>query len=195
MAYAAIDPARYPNRVNVANPGQSLLLTKPLYEPNGFQDHAIYAFPSTTDPNYQTVYAWIREGGLRVNDQPPPPVSFYNQIRPMLYRDIAQGGIGCYPCHVSGVNANNAPGGAYYGGNGNELYAVLTAQRPTDDGATGELYRINKTPTETARSLLLTNPLTGSPEPHPVKIFYGVDDPRYLLIYQWIQQGFQNDTP
>jgi hypothetical protein len=122
-------------------------------------------------------------------------VSFYNQIRPMLYQPIENGGIGCYACHVNGVDALTAPAGFYMGGNGNDLYAELTQETPADESGTGEQYRINKQTGYAGRSLLLINPLTGSPEAHPVKIFYGVEDPRYLLIYQWIEQGYINDTP
>ena len=35
--------------------------------------------------------------------------------------------------------------------------------------------------------------LLGSPEPHPVKLFSGTSDPRYVTIYRWIQKGALND--
>ena len=95
---------------------------------------------------------------------------------------------------MDGVNANNAPGGAYFGGNAAELYYVLTGQTPTDNYGTGEPYRINKQGYP-AQSLLLTNPLVGAPEPHPAKLFNGTQDPRYLLIYRWISEGYVNDAP
>ncbi len=193
VAYGALDPARYPQRVNVQAPAQSYLLTKPLYEANGAQNHPIYAFANELDPNYQRVYAWISQGALR-NGLNPPVVSFYNDVRPLLYQPYAQGGIGCYDCHVNGVNANTAPGGAYFGGTGNDLYQVLTQQVPVDNGNTGEPYRINKQG-NVGNSLLLTNPLLGSPEPHPAKLLQGTQDPRYLTIYTWIQNGYLNDSP
>jgi hypothetical protein len=195
-ACSALNPQQYPLRVNLQSPRDSYLLKKPLYEADGNQDHPIFAFVSDADPAYQTLYAWIREGaqclGGGVVD---PPVSFYNEVRPLLYQPEGQGGIGCYNCHVSGVNANNAPGGAYFGGNGNDLYQVLTQQTPTDNGQTGEPYRINKTAGQAALSLLLLNPLVGSPEPHPAKLLNGTADPRYQTIYRWINQGYVNDTP
>lgn len=194
IAYASLNPANYPARVNVANPAASYLLKRPLYETNGLQDHPIYAFTDEQDPNYRTVYAWIQEGGQRLVNT-PPPVSFYTQIRPMLYKPPAEGGIGCYACHVNGVDALTAPGGFYMGGNGNDLYAELTQEAPTDPGQYAEQYRINKNAQYVGRSLILTKPLVGSAEVHDVKIFYGADDPRYQLIYTWIQQGYQNDTP
>jgi hypothetical protein len=194
QAYMALDPARYPNRVNVQNPGQSLLLTKPLYEPDGNQNHPIFAFVSVNEPAYKTIYDWISAGGLYEGVVPVQPVSFYNQIRPLLYRPVAEGGIGCYQCHVSGVDANTAPGGAYFGGDGNALHAELTAEAPTDNGVTGEPYRVNKLGNVGA-SLLLTNPLIGSPEPHDGKIIQNANDPNYQLIYRWIQEGYVNDTP
>jgi len=67
------------------------------------------------------------------------------------------------------------------------LYAELTTEVPTDDGATGELLRINKL--DPTKSLLLTNALLGSAEPHPVKIFSSNADSRYQIIYRWIAEG------
>lgn len=194
-AYQGLNPNQYEARVNVQNPGESLLLTKPLYEADGVQNHPIFAFLSELDPAYRTVYGWIAEGGIYEGNIPPPvPVSFYNEVRPILYQNNANGGAGCDGCHVNGVNAGNAPGGAYFGGDGNALWQVLTQQPPTDNGQTGEAYRINRNG-ETARSLLLLNPLVGSPEPHPAKLFNGANDPRYLTIYRWIEEGYINDTP
>jgi hypothetical protein len=194
MAYAALNPAQYPQRVNVQNPGASLLLTKPLYEADGNQNHPIFAFVSANEPAYKTIYDWIAAGGLYEGQIEVQPVSFYNDIRPLLYRPVAEGGIGCYNCHVSGVDANTAPGGAYFGGDGAALYAELTQEPPTDNGGTGEPYRINKQGNIGA-SLLLTNPLIGSPEPHEGKIIPNANDPNYQKIYRWIQEGYVNDTP
>ena len=195
-AYGALDPARYPTRVNLATPRASYLLTRPLYEANGTQDHPIFAFFSDQDPAYRLIYTWISEGARRDGDNPmpPPAVSFYNDLRPLLYRPVNEGGAGCYNCHVLGVGPNNAPGGLYFGGDGNALWRALTQDTAQDNGQSGERYRINRQG-EIGRSLLLTNPLIGSPEPHPAKIFTGTDDPRYQLIYRWIADGYTNDTP
>ena len=195
QAYAALNPNQYPQRVNIQNPGASRLLTKPLFEPDGNQDHPIFAFLSDQDPAYRILYGWISEGAQYDGNAPPlDPVSFYNDVRPILYNDAANGGAGCYSCHVDGVNENNAPGGAYFGGDGQALWQVLTQQPPADNGFTGEPYRINRAG-QPARSLVLTNPLVGSPEPHPAKLFNGADDPRYQTIYRWIQEGYANDSP
>lgn len=195
-AYAALNPQTYPQRVNVQNPGQSYLLRRPLYEADGNQDHPIYAFNSEQDPGYRIIYGWIQGGAIYEggNNPPPPEVSFYNDVRPLLYRPVAEGGAGCYNCHVNGVNAQNAPGGAYFGGNGNDLFQVLTAQAPVSPGLYNEAYRINKQG-QVGRSLILTKPLIGGAEPHPAKIFNGADDPRYQTIYRWISEGYTNDTP
>jgi hypothetical protein len=193
-AFASLDPIAYPARVNLANPTASYLLTKPLYEPQGNQDHPIIAFLSDADPGYRLILSWIAEGALR-NNVELTPVSFYRDIRPMLYQPYDQGGIGCFACHVDGANnANNAPGKLYMGGDGVELFYALTEEAPEDNGATGEQYRVNRFGYP-ARSLLLINPLAGNPEPHPVKLFYGVDDPRYQLIYRWISEGYLDDSP
>ncbi len=193
QAYQALNPNQYPQRVNVQNPGASYLLVRPLFEPVGPQDHPILAFYSDQDPGYRAIYSWIAEGAEYDGIIPPPPVSFYNDVRPILYEPIGNGGAGCYNCHVDGEDANTAPGGAYFGGDGNALHLVLTAQTPSDNGNTGEQYRVNIA--APAQSLLLLNPLAGSPEPHPAKLFNGVLDPRYQTIYQWIQGGAVNDTP
>lgn len=193
-AYQALDPNNYPQRVNLQNPTDSYLLKKPLYEVDGNQDHPIFAFFSAQDPGYRTIYGWIAGGAVYEGVVPPPPVSFYNDVRPILYADAAAGGAGCRGCHVDGVNANNAPGGAYFGGNAQELYQVLTAQAPTDNGASGEPYRVNKQG-NAAYSLVLTNPLVGNAEPHPAKLFQGNQDPRYQTIYRWVQEGYVNDAP
>ena len=193
VAYAQLDPAQYPQRVNLASPSDSYLLVRPLYEADGNQDHPIYAFASEADIGYQTIYKWIQEGAVR--NAPPPPVSFYNDIRPLLYQPSNNGGAGCYTCHVNGVDANTAPGGFYMGGDGNALYDELVNEAPNDPGPYNEAYRINKGGQYTGRSLVLTNPLFGNDEPHPVKIFFDNTDPRYQLIYRWVEEGYQNDTP
>jgi hypothetical protein len=194
-AYAQLDPARYPNRVNVQNPGASLLLTKPLYEADGNQNHPIFAFVSTQEIAYRTIYDWIAAGAVYDGQVVPvQPVSFYNEIRPLLYRNNAEGGLGCYGCHVLGVDANTAPGGLYFGGDGNALHYELTQEAATDNFGTGEPYRINKAG-NTGASLLLTNPLIGSPEPHPGKLISNATDPNYQKIYRWITEGYVNDTP
>ncbi len=193
-AYQALNPDNYPQRVNVQNPSASYLLTKPLYEVDGNQDHPIFAFFSSQDPGYRTMLGWITEGAVYEGGVPPPPVSFYNDVRPILYADAGAGGAGCRGCHVDGVDANNAPGGAYFGGTPQELFDVIANTAPSDNGATGEPYRINKQG-NAGYSLLLTNPLVGNAEPHPAKLFQGNQDPRYQTIYRWVQEGYFNDSP
>ena len=191
-AYSSLNPAQYPLRVNVDSPGDSYLLVRPLYEADGVQDHPIFAFTSPQEPGYQLIYNWIQEGGSRQNNL--PPVSFYNDVRPLLYQPTANGGAGCYTCHVNGVDANNAPGGLYMGGDGNALYEALTDVAPNNAGPYDEPYRVNKQGYP-ERSLVLTNPLFGNDEPHPVKIFSDAADARYQLIFRWIAEGYVNDTP
>ncbi|MCB9655424.1 MAG: hypothetical protein H6729_14990 [Deltaproteobacteria bacterium] len=199
-AYSNLDPARYPARVSVTTPDASLLLRKPLYESSGVQDHPIFAFTSENDPPYRLIRGWIASGapGPLVDDggNPVPPtpetaVSFVNEIRPLLSASPPTG-IGCSGCHVDGVDENTAPGRFFMGGTPADLYRQLTATTPTDNGGTGEPYRINRLAPE--RSLLLLNPLSGSPEPHPQKFFYATDDVRYQTLYRWITEGAQNDA-
>ena len=192
-AYASLDPNQYDQRVNTVNPDRSYLLVRPLYEPDGLQDHPIFAFTSPQDAAYRLILTWITEGGLR-NNVNLPPVSFYNDVRPLLYQPTAMGGAGCYTCHVDGVGPNDAPGDFYMGGDGNALYEALTNQTPVGAGPYDEPYRINKEGYP-ERSLVLTNPLFGDAELHPVKIFDNTADSRYQLIYRWVAEGYVNDTP
>ena len=111
QAYQGLNPNTYAQRVNVNNPGASYLLRRPLYELNGIQDHPIFAFINEQDEGYRTIYGWIQEGANFDGVVPPPPVDFVNDVRPILYADAIGGGAGCVNCHVTGVNANNAPGG------------------------------------------------------------------------------------
>jgi mono/diheme cytochrome c family protein len=184
-AFASLDPNNYPVRVNLVTPAESLLLKKPLYETNGVQDHPIYAFASPQDPAYKLIYTWIQEGAKR--DVVLPPASFTNNVLPRLLGDG-----GCYACHADGVNANNAPGGFYMGGTPAEIYAELVNEASVGNGGTGETYRVNKNG-QVEYSLVLTNPLFGNPEPHPVKIFSSNLDPRYQYIYRWISEGYVYD--
>jgi hypothetical protein len=137
------------------------------------------------------IYTWITEGATR--NVVLQPVSFANEIRPLLYNQVAQGGMGCRNCHYDGVDALTAPAGFYMGGGAQGLYDELTAEAPADNGLTGEPYRINKTAGQTDKSLVLINPLFGNAEPHPVKIFSSNADPRYALVYRWITEGYQNN--
>lgn len=190
-AYASLNPQSYPNRVNLQDPAASLLLTKPLYEASGPQNHPIFVFASPQDVGYRTLLTWIEEGAQR-NVQ-LQPVSFANEVHAGLYDETQNGGWGCRACHYDGVDANTAPGGFYISGDPAAVYDELVNETPTDNGQTGEPYRINKDPQYPERSLVLTSPLAGNPEPHPVKIFYNNQDPRYLLLYRWIQEGYQNN--
>ncbi|MBI2376330.1 MAG: hypothetical protein HYV07_20210 [Deltaproteobacteria bacterium] len=186
-AFASLNPASYPTRTNVANPSASLVLKKPLYEIDGLQDHPIFAFASPQDPGYQLIYTWIQEGAIR--NVVPPVISFATDVRPILYNPTTTGGAGCVSCHG---DANNIRGGFFVGGDAAALHAELTGEAPTDNGQTGEPYRINKQGYP-ERSLVLINPLAGNAEPHPVKLFGNNADPRYATIYSWIQQGYPNN--
>ncbi len=190
-AYASLDPQTYPLRVNLAMPDQSLLLTKPLYEAVGPQNHPIFAFASPNDAGYQIILQWITEGAQR--NVVVAPVSFANDVHRGLYNDTQNGGWGCRACHYDTVTATTAPGGFYISGDPAAVYDELVNEAPEDNGLTGQPYRIDKDPQYTDRSLVLTNPLLGNPEPHPVKIFYDNTDPRYVLIYRWIQEGYNNN--
>ncbi|MEL7368907.1 MAG: hypothetical protein AAFN74_08355, partial [Myxococcota bacterium] len=140
------------------------------------------------------IYRWIDEDDGQRNNNNLPPVSFYNDVRPLLYLPSGDGGAGCYACHVNNVDEDNAPGGLYMGGDGNDLYEALVNTAPNNAGPFDEPYRINRNEYP-ERSLLLTNPLFGDAEPHPVKVFNNAADTRYQLIYRWISEGYTNDTP
>jgi hypothetical protein len=188
IAYEALNPLLHPNRVNTASPEASLVLRKPLYEASGQQDHPIFAFVSVQDPAYQLIHRWITEGATR-GDVIVPQVSFSRDVLPILANLTNAGGAGCVSCH--GDLLEN-PGGFYVGGTPLEVYEELVNELALDNSLTGELYRVNKLGAP-ERSLVLTNPLAASPELHPVKLFGDVTDPRHLIIYNWIAQGYQNN--
>lgn len=182
VAYESLDPRTHGARVNLTRPEDSTLLKKPLYESSGTQDHPIFAFASTEDAGYQTILQWIRGGASR--EAVGRPVSFTLDVLPLLGQASANGGAGCVACHDSG-NLNLAQGAA-------AVYREVVEERATDASGTGEQFRINKTGRPEA-SLMLTNPLAGSGEAHPVKIFNAVTDARYQLLYRWIVEGYRND--
>jgi hypothetical protein len=167
----------------------SYLLQKPLYEANGQQDHPIFAFASPTDPGYQLILTWIVEGAERVVNV--PPVSFSQDIVPLMSYPTDQGGAGCYNCHTNVANPNVAPGNFYMSQDAGELYQALTLDAPTDNAGTAEMYRVNVYGYP-ERSMILVYPLTNGPYQgyHPVNIFANTADPRYQLLYRWIQEGY-----
>ncbi len=186
-AFAQLNPAQYADRVNLMNPAASLLLRRPLYEATGAQDHPIFAFPSTQDPGYRTVLTWISEGARRAPPVRVTPGRFSTDVLPILANLPAAGGANCVSCH--GVTP--APAGFSVEGGAAAVHAALTTAPAQDINRLGEPYRVNKL--EPAKSLILLNPTTGTQVPHPGKLFQGTTDPRYQIIYRWIQQGALND--
>ena len=172
VAYAELDPAAHPARVNTASPEASLLLTKPLYDATGASTHPIFAWVSQNDEAYQLIRQWIVDGGKRGGAA--RPVSFVDDVVPLL-----QGQIGCNGCHNGeGLDVTGTP---------QALWAALVTDAAADQSGTGEAHRVNVARPE--RSLLLTNPLSGCPEPHPMKPFFSAADPRYQVLYRWISEG------
>ncbi|MBK8010103.1 MAG: hypothetical protein IPK13_02050 [Deltaproteobacteria bacterium] len=188
-AYAELDPAKHPSRVNISSPDESYLLKRPLYEADGVQDHPIFAFASPQDPAYQLIRTWIAEGGVR--NQIAYGVSYYREVRPLLAAPATEGGTGCYACHVSGRTENTAPGGFFMGGTAGQLLYAMTGRPATYVGGTNEKYRVNTA--QPAQSLVLVKSLAGNPTPHPVKIFGDATDTRYQRLYQWIAAGATDD--
>jgi hypothetical protein len=218
VAFNSLNPETYPQRVNLVDIDASYVLKRPLYEADGVQDHPIFAFASPQDLGYQTIRKWIEEGAVR--NVVLQPVSFYNDIRTMLYQqpttcvDSPNGhapdsngngvleicGAGCRGCHYDGVNVNNAPANFYMSNVATELFDQLVnlpathSDYPDPADPLHEPYRINKA-NYPERSLALIKPLTGNAALHPVKIFANNADPRYQLLYRWILEGYQNDSP
>ena len=192
VAFASLDPASYPQRVNLTDIDASYVLKRPLYEPDGVQDHPIFAFASPQDLGYQTIRKWIEQGAVR--NVVLAPVSFYNDIRTGLYQTPQNGGWGCRACHYDNVDAATAPDGFYMSNDAATLWDNMVNQPATDTDGLGEPYRINKQ-NYPEKSLVLVKPLSGNAALHPVKIFYNNADPRYLLLYRWIQEGYVNDSP
>lgn len=53
-----------PGLINLDVPADSLLLTKPLYEPTPPQNHENATFVDVNDPNYKLILLWIEQGAL-----------------------------------------------------------------------------------------------------------------------------------
>lgn len=185
VAYAQLDPTQHPTRVNLDDPAASTLLTKPLYQGGGAQNHPIFAWVSTQDPAYQLIIQWIQEGALQYS--PGAKVSFVAQIKPLLGNGTGAGGIGCVNCHTGGN-----PADLQLDGSATEMYNDLVVEAAVDGSGSGEGFRVNKAGYP-ERSLLLTNPLAGNTEAHPQKPFASAADPRYQLLYRWVQEGYTND--
>lgn len=177
VAFAALDPATHHERVNPDEPDASLLLSKPLYVAEGLSSHPIFAWASPQDAAYGLIRRWIEGGAVRA--AVARPVSFVNDVKPLL-----QGPLGCVSCH-------DGEGLDLTGGT-NALWAELIGEPAADASQSGEARRVN-TLGRPERSLLLTNPLSGHDEPHPMKPFFSAADPRYQLLYRWIAEGYVND--
>jgi hypothetical protein len=182
VAYQALNPTDNPTRVNLANPDQSLLLTKPLYPST---NHPIFAWVSTQDPAYQLILNWIQQGGTY--QAAGSRISFVAQVKPLLGNASSAGGIGCVGCHTGGNPAN-----LQFDGTSADIYNNLVTEAAQDGSGSGETTRINKAG-HPEKSLLLTNPLQGNTEAHPLKTFASTADPRYQILYRWISEGYQND--
>lgn len=163
-------------RVNLADPDASLVLSKPLLEepPN----HPNAAFLSTAAPDYVLVRRWIEQGAPYSVNGPPDvvePIAFDADVYPIL--QVGLGGRGCTACH----DADGPAGGLDLSGGPDAVYQRLQA---------GAQYNVF----DPAASPLLTKPLYGALENHPVKVFVNTDDPDYQTIYQWILQGAVYDV-
>jgi hypothetical protein len=159
--------------VNIANPSQSYLLTKPLLEepPN----HPNASFEDTYNTDYVAILQWIEQGApYGVN--PPPPVEVEYDFAYDIYPIFAARG--CTACHTGAGG-----GGLDLSLDAATVYANVMAAEIID-------YTYND------RSSLLRNPYCGPdycandqyPEAHPTRVFYTTDDPDYVKMYTWIGQ-------
>ena len=70
------------------------------------------------------------------------------------------------------------------------IATALTTQ-PATDISTGQTTRIDKTPGNADKSLVLIKPLLDNNTViHPVKLFSSTTDARYHTIYRWVVNGF-----
>jgi hypothetical protein len=184
-----LDPTMLPMRVNLQMPDQSLVLQKPLYGSQANMTHPIIAFTSTNDPAYKTILTWITEGAMR-QSAGAATVSFLNDVIPILTHTATdtKPGAGCVYCH----GVANPPANFSVLGGPTAVYQALTTQLCTDR-STAQIYRIDKNNGDADRSLVLLKPTMGTTVIHPVKLFSSNADPRYVLIYKWIAEGFPNN--
>ena len=81
-------------------PLQSYLITKPLIDPPGQQNHPNETWLSDTDPDVIMISNWIEQGYPRYAVPPePPPVNATFADVMNLMRSSLEGGINCVNCH------------------------------------------------------------------------------------------------
>jgi hypothetical protein len=196
-------------RVCLDNPLMSKIITKPLQEDP--PDHPNGSFDSLQHPDLIKLQTWVEQGAPRIVPPVEPPPLYADLPGVMQIASLPPEGAGCVACHahdyaggpkgglpldgcVNGLNNEYSTAGVDYDPDTNPYYKEdcvhyhLTAQnRGTPP------YRVDTN--NPAGSLLLTNPLTGDPEPHQVKVFANTDDPRYVYLKTYIEQGAQPYRP
>lgn len=114
---------------------------------------------------------------ITVLDRPitlPTNVSFRQQVYPIFERR------GCEPCHSANGDGKNL-GGLTLGGGENKVYGELMAD--------ARVNRMNP-----PASTILTYPSRESPpDSHPNITFASSNDPDYLMILVWIQEGAKDN--
>lgn len=209
-------------RVCVNDPAASRLLHRPLLQdpPNG---HPNSSFADEYDPNYVLVKAWIEQGAqYNVIQEPLENVyTLYGVMDLATQRGCTAchgyntnyegtgrpaGNLalnGCEQYYID--NDTYANNDIDYNSETNPYYRrdcvyYHLRQVQVDDDPYGYNYRVN--PNYPERSMLLRNPYCGPydcaddpnyPETHPVKVFANDQDPGYVNILSWIEDGAQNN--
>lgn len=82
-------------------PDQSYLLSKPLIELDGGQNHPNYTWVSPDDPEVVTIRTWIQQGYPRyaVPPEPPPINATFADVMEYLGPSANGNGVNCTDCH------------------------------------------------------------------------------------------------
>jgi mono/diheme cytochrome c family protein len=162
---------------NVNYPGESLLLTAPMYGPD--VGHPVRVFANDNDPDYQTIYQWVLQGALYdieivVDPNLPTNVDFVSDVWPHF------GAKGCTGCHggntpSANLNLQDSPQNV-----ANNIAGVVVAYDPDASYILQKPYAGN--------AGLAHN--GGKPIPND-------QDPMYRYLAGWIAEGanFVAPTP
>jgi len=140
-----------------------------------------YALATPIAPVDDSIISYVEASASGEPIVIPTNISFSNDVAPIFLRR------GCAACHLGGGIGKDL-GGLHLNGEPNKMHRELTEEISPNHGTT----RVNLE--DPPASLLLTMPsFEDPPDIHPFATFTGQNDPDYLTILVWIQEGALNN--